>query len=64
MVWSEDYFDADDVYEEMEEIHETLFNVCSASFEEFIVRLWIENELYFGGDLGDISPTVLTEYAQ
>jgi len=47
VVSSYEYFDADDMGDEIDEPRETDFQFCAESFEAFLLRFWLENEILF-----------------
>lgn len=47
VVSSYEYFDADQRDHEIEDINETDFHIWAVSFEAFICRFWLENEILF-----------------
>jgi hypothetical protein len=50
------FFDADDVEFEPHELVETAFQIWATSFEGFLSRFWIENEIDFMGDDDESEP--------
>ena len=68
VVSSGEYFDADDMDYEIEELKETDFHIWETSFERFLSRFWIENEILFasydGTDPPDVDAKFLKLYAQ
>ncbi len=67
VVSSYEYFDADDMDYEIEDLKETDFEVQETSFERFISRFWVENEILFAKydntDPPDIDAKFLQLYA-
>jgi hypothetical protein len=47
VVSSHEYFDADDMDYELDELKETDFHIWESSFEAFLSRFWIEHEIMF-----------------
>jgi hypothetical protein len=47
VVSSYEYFDADDMDYEIEVVKETDFHIWETSFERFMSRFWLENEILF-----------------
>ena len=68
VVSSYEYFDADEMDYEIEDLKDTDFHVWASSFEGFMSRFWIENELMFADCDGtpppDVGPKFLKLYAQ
>lgn len=68
VVSSYEYFDADEMDYEIEDLKETDFHIWATSFEAFMSRFWIENEIMFADCDGTPPPTVdpkfLKLYAQ
>ena len=58
VVSSLEYFDADEMDYELEDLKETDFHIWESSFERFISRFWIENELMFADFEGTPPPAV------
>lgn len=67
VVSSYEYFDADEMDYELEDLKETDFHVWATSFEGFLSRFWIENEIMFsesdGTPLPDVDPRFLELYS-
>jgi hypothetical protein len=68
VVSSYEYFDADDMDYELDELKETDFHIRETSFERFLSRFWIENEILFAKydntDPPDVEERFLKMYAQ
>ena len=68
IVSSYDYFDADDMDYEIDELKETDFQVWAESFEAFLSRFWLENEILFAKydstPPPDVDPRFLELYSQ
>ena len=68
VVSSSEYFDAADMDYEIDELKETDFHIWETSFERFMSRFWIENEILFAKydntDPPDIDEKFLRMYAQ
>ncbi len=68
VVLSNEYFDADEIDNDIEDLKETDFHFCAISFEAFLSSFWIENEIMFaecdGTPLPEIDPRFLNLYAQ
>jgi len=68
VVSSYEYFDADDMDYEIEELKETDFHVWASSFEGFVSRFWIENEINFANyddtPPPDVDPRFLKLYTR
>ncbi len=68
MVSSYEYFDADDMDYEIEDLKETDFHIRAVSFEAFLSRFWLENEILFAQydstPPPDVDPRFLKLYAQ
>jgi hypothetical protein len=68
VVMSYDFFDADDMDSETEHLNETDFHFMETSFERFLSRFWIENEILFAKydntDPPDVDPRLLKIHAQ
>ena len=47
VVSSYEYFDADEMDYELDELKETDFHIWETSFERFMSRFWLENEILF-----------------
>ncbi|MCA9073236.1 MAG: hypothetical protein KDA84_30140, partial [Planctomycetaceae bacterium] len=58
VVSSFEYFDADQMDYEPEEIQESDFRFEAESFEAFLCRFWLVNEISFAEDEGDPLPNV------
>lgn len=67
VVMSYEYFDADDMDYEIDELKDTDFHVCETSFERFMSRFWLENEILFAKydetDPPDVDPRFLEMYS-
>lgn len=65
---SEEYFDADDMDYELDELKETDFHFEAVSFEAFLSRFWLENEIQFAiydsTPPPDVDPRFLELYLQ
>ena len=68
VVSSFEYFDADEMDHEIEDIEESDFQFQAESFEAFLWRFWIENEILFAQHDStpppDVDPRFLKLYAQ
>ena len=68
VVSSYEHFDADEMDYEIEDLKETDFHIWASSFEGFMSRFWIENELMFADCDGtpppDVDSKFLKLYAQ
>lgn len=68
VVASYEYFDADDMDCEIEDLKETDFHFCETSFERYMSRFWLENEILFAKydntPPPKVDPKFLKMYAQ
>src|SRR5262245_644456 len=68
VVSSYEYFDADDMDYEIDDLKETDFQIWAVSFEAFLSRFWLENEILFAQydstPPPDVDPRFLELYAQ
>lgn len=68
IVSSLEYFDADDMDYELDDLNETDFHFEAVSFEAFLSRFWLENEILFAKydstTPPDVAPRFLELYAQ
>ncbi len=68
VVSSYEYFDADEMECEIEDLKETDFQIWAVSFEAFLSRFWLENEILFAQydstPPPDVDPRFLKLYAQ
>lgn len=67
VVYSCEYFDADNMDHEIDDLKESDFQVCAVSFEAFLSRFWLENEILFAQldstPPPDVDPRFLALYA-
>ena len=65
---SYEFFDADRMDYEIEDLKETDFQIWAVSFEAFLSRFWLENEILFAKHdetpPPDVDPRFLELYAQ